>query len=88
MPNVAKCTVISVVTHRGMHNINYVGFCKQQNARISDASLRISATLWPNVEAGTRFELPDHPRTTHVVVDGITIRPPKQTSPSLQHATT
>lgn len=60
MPHGAKCTVISVDTQAGVHNIDYVGFCKQENARISGVLL-ISATLWPNVGAGIRFELPDYP---------------------------
>lgn len=77
MPNGAKCTVISVVTKNGVHNINYVGFCKQQNVRISEASLRISVTLWPNVKERDKFALPNYPNLESVMVGERTIRLPK-----------
>ncbi len=77
MQNGAKCTVISVVTLNGMHNINYVGFCEQKNVRISEASLRISATLWPNVKERDRFELPEYPNLRLVKVGEAVIRIPK-----------
>ncbi len=77
MQNGAKCTVISVVTKNGIHNINYVGFCKQQNERISEASLRISVTLWPNVKERDKFELPNYPNLELVVVGENTIELPK-----------
>ena len=76
MPNVAKCTVISVVTKNGVHNINYVGFCEQQNVRICEASLRISVTLWPNVKERDTFELPEYPNLEQVSIDGHSVRIP------------